>query len=122
MPRYYFHLRDGAGGVTDSEGTDLPDHAAARRYATQVASELMRWVEVKTRRLDASDDTGKVLLDVPFAAVDTTIDHLSPRTRRRVERVCRTRRELGETMFESRLANAEFLHGAGLGDSAKDRE
>ena len=106
MPRYHFHLRDGAGGVTDTEGTDLPGRAAARAYAAQVARELMGRAEVKKRhwRLDVSDDTGKVLFEVPFAAVDSTIDHLCPTTRRLVERLCRNKRELAEAVFEARLA------------------
>src|SRR5262245_18762783 len=88
MPRYHFHLCDGAGGVTDAEGTDLPGPAAAGAYAAQVARELMARDEVKRRhwQLEVSDDTGKVLFDVPFAAVDSAIDHLCSTTRRLVER------------------------------------
>src|SRR5262245_13245804 len=106
MPRYHFHLRDGAGGVTDPEGTDLPGSTAARAYAAQVAGELMSRAEKKKRhwQLDVSDATGKVLFDVPFAAVDSTIDHLCPTTRRLVERLCRNTRELAEAVFEARLA------------------
>jgi hypothetical protein len=106
MPRYYFNLRDGGGGVTDPEGTDLPGRAAAKAYAAQVATELMGRAEVKRRhwQLDVSDGAGKVLFSVPFAAVDTTIDHLAPTTRSLIEQLCRNRRELGEAVFEARLA------------------
>src|SRR5262245_60915992 len=106
MAHYFFTLRDGAGGASDPEGTDLPGEAAAREYATQVANGLMRHAEVKTRhwQLDVSDETGKVLFDVPFAAVDSTIDHLAPTTRRLVERLSRNRRELSEAIFDARLA------------------
>ena len=106
MPRYHFHLRDGAAGVTDLEGTNLPGPAAARAYAAQVARELMARAEVKRRhwRLDVSDDTGKVLFNVPFAEVDITINHLCPTTRGLVERLCRNTRELAEAVFEGRLA------------------
>ena len=106
MPRFYFNLRDGAGGVTDPEGTDLAHQSAARAYATQVARELMGRAEVKRRhwQLEVSDETGKVLFYVPFAAVDITIDHLTPTTRRLVERLCQNKRELAETVFSARLA------------------
>src|SRR5262245_35266783 len=89
MPRFHFYLRDGARGVSDPEGTDLPGDTAAKAYATQVAGELMRQAEVKRRhwQLDVSDDTGKVLFHVPFAAVDITIDHLALTTRGLVERL-----------------------------------
>ena len=105
MPRYCFNLRDGGAGVTDPEGTVLPDEVAARAYATYVARELMARAEVKRRhwQLDVSDESGKVLFHVPFVAADDTIDHLSLRTRRLVERLCERQRELAETMFAVRL-------------------
>jgi hypothetical protein len=55
-------------------------------------------------QLDVSDEKGKVLFRVPFATVDTTIDHLAPTTRSLIEQLCRNRRELGEAVFEARLA------------------
>jgi hypothetical protein len=39
MPMYYFHLHDDKD-VVDSDGTDLPDAAAAREHAAGVAREL----------------------------------------------------------------------------------
>jgi len=54
--------------------------------------------------LDVSDETGKVLFHVPFAAIDIPIDHLAPKTRRLVERLWQNKRELAEAVFESRLA------------------
>jgi hypothetical protein len=44
MPMYYFNLRpdDAADkNLADSDGTDLPDPAAARHHANVVARELM---------------------------------------------------------------------------------
>jgi hypothetical protein len=65
----------------------------------------MARLEVKRRhwQLDVSDDSGKVLFHVPFAAADHTIDHLAPKTRRLVQRLCQRQRELTEAVFEARL-------------------
>jgi hypothetical protein len=105
MPRYCFNLRDGAAGVMDPEGTVLADEAAAKAYATCIARELMARFEVQRRhwQLDVSDESGKVLFHVPFVDADDTIDHLSPKTRRLIERLCERQRELAETMFAARL-------------------
>ena len=40
MPMFFFHLRN-SDALHDSEGTELPDVAAAREHATTVARELM---------------------------------------------------------------------------------
>jgi hypothetical protein len=65
----------------------------------------MARAEIKRRhwQLDVSDESGEVLFHVPFVAADDTIDHLSPKTRRLVERLCERQRELAETMFAARL-------------------
>jgi len=58
MPRYYFNLRDGTAGVSDPDGTSLPDDAAASERAAQLARELMRQSEVKRShwQLDVCDE------------------------------------------------------------------
>lgn len=106
MPRYFFNLRDGAGGVDDPDGAELSGEAAAMAYATDVAVELMRWAEAKRRhwQLDVYDEAGKLLFKVPFAAIDPTIDHLVPPLRASIEELCRNKRELAEAVFEARLA------------------
>ena len=106
MPRYYFNLRDAAGGINDPEGAVLHDDAAATDYAVQVARELMSRAEAKRRhwQLDVCNDSGRLLFSVPFVAADNTMPPLSPDTRRLVERMCRNHRELGEAIFEARLA------------------
>jgi hypothetical protein len=106
MPAFYFHLRDGKSGLLDDEGQELPDPAAARAYAVQVARELMRTRELEKRhhRLDVCDEDGKVVAEVPFAMVDPTLDHLQPDLRTLVERLAQTRREVSETLF-----SLEFL-------------
>jgi hypothetical protein len=109
MPRYYFHLRDGAGGVTDQLGVELPGRAEAEVHATAVARELMRQTETKTRhwQLDVSDRQGRVLFHLPFALVDDTIDHLPGPMREQVERLCARQRELAETVYQARLTLLE---------------
>ena len=75
MPRFYFHLHGGMD-IVDSEGAELPDPDAARRYAHEAACDLMRedlrlgrmvlhqWIEVV-------GEHGERVLSLPFsAAVD----------------------------------------------------
>jgi hypothetical protein len=109
MPRYYFHLRDGAGGVTDRQGVELHDHAAAREHAAAVGRELMRQAEAKTRhwQLDVSDRRGGVLFRLPFASVDETIGHLPGELRKQIERLCVRQRELAEAVYQARLTVLE---------------
>jgi hypothetical protein len=47
--RYYFNLKRRDGTLVDPDGLDLPDQTAAREYALQVMSELMRNATVRTR-------------------------------------------------------------------------
>src|SRR5579871_6809192 len=103
MPVYHFNLRDGRAGIPDVEGTELSDVAAARSHAVEVARELMKRKEVAKRpwRLDVCDDRGHLAFTIPFAAVDTTLDHLAPDLRRLVERVSESKRRLSETIFRS---------------------
>ena len=41
MPRFYFHLRDEAGLMTDVEGVELKDASEAKRMALCSARELL---------------------------------------------------------------------------------
>ena len=41
MPRYFFHTQN-SSRVTDTEGTNLADHQAARHEAILTAGQLMR--------------------------------------------------------------------------------
>ena len=40
MPRYFFHLTDGARVLDDPDGLDLPGNAAARAEAMLVAADV----------------------------------------------------------------------------------
>jgi len=103
MPIYHFNLRDGRAGIPDVDGTELPDSAAARAYAVEVARELMKCTELAKRawRLDVCDARGRVVLTVPFAAVDPSLDHLAPDLRQLVERLSESKRCLSETIYGS---------------------
>jgi hypothetical protein len=99
--RYFFHLRDGQAGIADLEGTELPDRPSAQAYAIRVARELMRRNELKARawKLEVCDRDGNPLFALPFAAVDPTLDHLTPPLRETIERLSDTKRDLAETVF-----------------------
>ena len=105
MPHYYFHLRDGAAGARDTEGTEFSDHVVARTHAMHVARELMSRAEAERRhwQLDVCDDAGGLLFHLPFSVVDSTIDHLDAQTRQVVERLCQTRGELAEAVFKATI-------------------
>lgn len=100
---FYFNLRDGRAGVSDTEGIDLPNLDAAKVHATEVARELMRCTERKKRswRMEVNDGEGNSVLTLPFATVDPTLDHLQPELRQLIERVSESQRQLAETVFSS---------------------
>ena len=78
MATYTFQLKDGSCGITDGAGVDLPDREHARRYAHDVARELMSGREAETRfwPLDVYEDNNERILEIPFASIDRTLDHL----------------------------------------------
>ena len=65
----------------------------------------MKRREVKKRawQLEIRDDRGDALFEVPFAAVDPTLDHLDRPLRQMVEQMSDSRRKLAETVFNSQL-------------------
>ncbi len=50
----------------------------------------MRGCEIQTRswRLDIYEDGHECVAEIPFAAVDPSLEHLAPELRRMIERVC----------------------------------
>ena len=103
MPIYYFNVQDGAGGLADLEGTELPDRAAAEMHAVEVVRELLKSNETKKRPwcLDVLDGERRPVFSLQFSTVDPSLDHLSADTRELVERLSESRRRLAETMFRS---------------------
>ena len=71
MTRFYFHLEDRSGRVSDEEGMELPDIDSAHRHALQ-AARLIICDEVVRGRVDlhqtilVEDQTGRRLVDLPF--------------------------------------------------------
>jgi hypothetical protein len=105
MPRYYFNVRDGDAGLSDPDGTELPNAGVAAAHAQAVARELMQHDERAKRhwRLDVCDADGHLLFELPFAQVDRSLDHLDLSTRRLFEQISETKRAFGETMFDARI-------------------
>jgi hypothetical protein len=66
MPRYFFHLRDGALFV-DHEGEILPDEATARVRAETLAYELAGEYGPAAIIVTLDDAGGRPLLIVPIA-------------------------------------------------------
>lgn len=93
-PNYTFKLRDDGSGVEDDTGVSMPNDEVAYRYACDVVRELMDHREQRTRdwRLDVYEDHAKKLLEIAFASLDHTLDHLKLQERKLVELTSRRRR------------------------------
>jgi Domain of unknown function (DUF6894) len=104
MPNYTFELKDGCGGLGDEAGVLLADGDQALQYAQHVAHEMMRSREAQTRswRLDVYDENGACVIELPFASVDPTLDHLRPESRKMVESFCTRRRVVDELFHAAR--------------------
>ena len=79
MSRFYLHQQIANGIIEDPDGTEAVDLAAARHEAILAARQLLAnailaGVAPLGRAFRISDDTGKVLLTVPFS------DALPPRS------------------------------------------
>ena len=101
MPNYTFELRDGRGGLDDETAVWFTDRAHASRYAQTIVHELMRSRETQTRtwRLDVYDEGGTRVIELPFASLDPTLDHLRPELRAMVEKFCDRRRAVDEMIY-----------------------
>ena len=109
MTVYYFNVRDGAAGIADPEGTELPNHAAAEAHAAAVVRELLKGHSGRKALwcLQVGDRQGRILFTLPFSAVDPNLDHLQGETRGLIEQVRESRRRLEETMFRSGQLQAQ---------------
>jgi hypothetical protein len=105
MPLFHFDLHDGHGIHLDPHGTLLADAAEARSHATQVACELMRNREPRTRywTLDVCDAGRELLFEIDFVSLDPTVYHLPPQVRESVLRLCAAFRGLTQTMSACRM-------------------
>lgn len=109
MPLYTFELRDGSSGVADTVGVSFANPDQALSYAYEVVRELMSCCERQTRtwRLDVYEDHDRLVLEIPFARLDETLDHLGPHSRRQVEELCNRSRSLLEVISAARLTVRE---------------
>jgi hypothetical protein len=103
MPHYHFHLRTAQALYLDHEGMLFANRAEAHEHATTVARELMRNRGVKARswRIEVFDsDENERCLEVSFATVDTTLDHLHPDLRTAIEGVSSRMASLFDAIHE----------------------
>jgi hypothetical protein len=75
MPKYFFHVIDGYESL-DTEGTDLPDLAAARNAAVTMSGQILRdgggetlWAGVPWR-LWVTDGSGATLFTLSFSCAE----------------------------------------------------
>lgn len=66
MPRFFFHVRDGAGLSRDLEGQELADEAAARREAVNsnremLGERLLHGGALDHRRIEIADESGRIV-------------------------------------------------------------
>lgn len=66
MPRYFFHVREGAELSRDQEGQELPNAEAARREAIAANREilgdkLLHGGSLNHRSIEIADETGHVV-------------------------------------------------------------
>ncbi len=71
MPRYFFHLLDGASRLEDREGLKLPDHEAAWSHGVRSAREVIdierdAGVLRPGRLVDIVDEDGAQVWAMPF--------------------------------------------------------
>lgn len=72
MPRYYFHLYNRTGNMSDDEGTELPDSEAAHDHALKGIRSLLS-AEILTGELDlhghldVADADGSVIERAEFS-------------------------------------------------------
>ena len=109
MPLYFFNLKTAEGTIRDPDGTDLVNDSAAWEHARLVACELMRHRQPYTHswRMDVCDGEGRHCVDLLFASVDDSIDHLRPELRSSVEDMCAQSSSLSEMIRAVTLTIAQ---------------
>jgi hypothetical protein len=71
MPRYFFHVHDGAD-QPDPTGTEFADFKAARGEAVRACGEMLRDIDGDLPigsewRMDVADETGRTILTLRFS-------------------------------------------------------
>lgn len=70
MPRYYFHVREGAELARDTEGQELPNVEAARQEALNanreiIGERLLHGGSLNHRQIEIADETGHIVDVIP---------------------------------------------------------
>jgi hypothetical protein len=93
MPMFHFNLKADNATYVDPDGTDLRDELEALDHARQVARELMRCQELRTRswRLQICDAERRPCVELPFAGMDPVTSQVLPFPRSSGEADCRQR-------------------------------
>jgi hypothetical protein len=107
--RFHFHLRSNGMIHVDQDGTELPDIAAARVHATDVAEELMSHSGYATCHwsLSVTDDGAHPQFDLYFADVDPRLAAFAPQVRMQAETTCRRIAALIDVTCVARATLAE---------------
>jgi uncharacterized protein DUF6894 len=110
MPMYYFNLKTQEGRELDPEGVELFDDVEAGEFGKDVALELMRQRETKTRfwRIEICDAERKRIDELLFASVDPLIDALSPAHRITVQQASARTAALIDTILDTRNSYYEL--------------
>lgn len=79
MPLFHFNVQDGSN-ITDSEGSELNDIAAARLAAVEMAGELLKdhardFLHDETWSMDVTDDAGLILFSLVMHLADAPAVH-----------------------------------------------
>jgi hypothetical protein len=73
MKRFFFNIVTAAGKILDPEGTELGDLDIARTEAIKdarmlMSDALMEGKDISSRSMEITDETGEVLLMLPFVS------------------------------------------------------
>ena len=109
MPTYTFKVLDGCGDVEDETGISFGHRDRATRYARDVVHELMRNREVQTRswRLNVYENGEGPISTIPFASIDSTLDHVVPKLRTMVEGMSEQKRLLSDALHAVKVTVQE---------------
>jgi hypothetical protein len=109
MPLYTFGLRADDAKIRDNEGIALASADVAYRYACDVVSELMDRREGKTRHwcLDLYEE-GTKISQIPFVALDQTLDDVSAEFRSQIEYTSQQIRAIKDMLLALKAARQEL--------------
>ena len=109
MATYTFKVLDGCGDVEDETGVSFRHRDRAIQYARDIVHELMRNREVQTRswRLNVYENGEGPICTIPFASVDSTLDHVVPKLRTMVEGMSEQKRLLSDALHAVKVTVQE---------------